>query len=320
MAIKRCILSFVCAAALVFSVCLPSEAAYPEKPIQLLVPWGAGGDSDLSMRIFAEFLTAELGKPVVVVNVPGQGGNKGNRQGKDAAPDGYTLTMVHESLITSAIVGMSDFTYKDFALVANVTYAPMYLAATPGTEWKGIPEMIEWAKANPGKLTFGATLGSVSHFFPLDVANAGNFELKIIPYEDTSSRMQGLLGGFIQLGETNPMVAVDLVAAGKLVMLGSASEERNELTPEIPTLKEQGLPVYIGVTRGILAPKGTPEEILVRLEEACKNVCSNPEFIEKIHASGSVSTFMDRAAYAQKLEEMTVHMTGLAQKFNILPK
>lgn len=320
MTIKRILLSTFCSVALIFALCLPSQAAYPEKPIQLLVPWGAGGDSDLSMRIFADFLTKELGKPVVVVNVPGQGGNKGNRQGMEAAADGYTITMVHESLVTSAIVGMADFTYKDYDLIANVTFAPMYLAARPGTPWKTVPEMVAWAKANPGKLTFGATLGSVSHFFPLDVAQAGDMDIKIIAYQDTASRTQGLLGGFIDLGEANPMVTGDLVASGKLVMLGSASEERNELTPDIPTLKEQGLPVYIGVTRGILAPKGTPAEIVARLEEACRNVCADPDFQEKIHASGSVSYFKDRAEYAALLEEMTQHMTDLAIKFDILAK
>jgi len=295
-------------------------AAYPAKAVQLLVPWGAGGDSDAAMRIFAHHLSEELGRPVVVVNVPGAGGNLGNRQGKDAAPDGYTITMVHESVVTSALVGMADFTYEDFALIANVTYSPMYLASRPDAPWNDVQGMLDTARANPGKLTFGATLGSVSHFFPLDVAYTGKVDIRIIGYVDTAKRMQGLLGSFIDLGEVNPGIAGDLISTGKLKMLGSASEERFALTPDVPTLKEQGLPVFIGVTRGIVVPKGTPESVLARLEEACKKVCASPEFQEKIKASGSASYFKDRAEYAKLLAEMTAHMRALAQTFNILKK
>ena len=318
--VRRALLALCCCFSLLLGVSPDARAAYPEKPIQLLVPWGAGGDSDAAMRIFAHFMTQELGQPVVVVNVTGAGGNLGNRQGKDAAPDGYTITMVHESLITSPLVGMVDFTWQDFAPVANVCYAPMYLAARPDAPWNDVPGMLAWAKANPGKLTFGATLGSVSHFFPLDVAYAGGIKLKVIGYDGTAKRMQGLLGGFIDLGEANPGTAGDLFSSGKLKMLGSASDERNELTPDIPTLKEQGLPVSIGVTRGVLAPKGTPEPILARLEEACKKVCENPEYMKKIHDSGSVSYFRNRADYAKLLGELTEHMKVLAQNLDVLSK
>ena len=319
--LKRIFLSVLCGFLLTVGMGMPAgAAAYPAKTVQLLVPWGAGGDSDAAMRIFAHYLGEELGRPVVVVNVPGAGGNLGNRQGKDAAPDGYTITMVHESIVTSALVGMSDFTYEDFDLVANVTYSPMYLASRPDAPWSNAQEMLDNARANPGKMTFGATLGSVSHFFPLDVAYTGKADIRIIGYDGTAKRMQGLLGSFIDLGEVNPGTASDLVSSGKLKMLGSASEERFELTLDIPTLKEQGLPVFIGVTRGIVVPKGTPEPILAHLEEACKKVCANPEFQEKIKASGSMSYFKDRAEYAQLLTDMTKHMRTLAQAFNILKK
>ena len=319
--VVRALLALSCCFALMAGANFAARAAeYPAKPVQLLVPWGAGGDSDAAMRIFAHFLTQELGQSVVVVNIPGAGGNLGNRQGKDAAPDGYTITMVHESVVTSPLVGMVDFTWKDFTPVANVCYAPMYLASRPDAPWNDVQGMLAWGKANPGKLTFGATLGSVSHFFPLDVAYRGNLDMKVIGYDGTAKRMQGLLGGFIDLGEVNPGTAGDLVSSGKLKMLGSASEERNPLTPEVPTLKEQGLPVYIGVTRGVVAPRGTPEPILARLEEACQKVCENPEYMKKIRDSGSVSHFRNRADYVKLLTDMTDHMTDLAKNLDVLSK
>jgi tripartite-type tricarboxylate transporter receptor subunit TctC len=318
--LKRFFLSVLCGFLLIGMGMPAGAAAYPTKSVQLLVPWGAGGDSDAAMRIFAHFLSEELGRPVVVVNVPGAGGNLGNRQGKDAAPDGYTLTMIHESVVASSLVGMVNFTYQDFDLIANVTYSPMYLASRPNAPWNNAQEMLDYARANPGKITFGATLGSVSHFFPLDVAHTGKADIRIIGYDGTAKRMQGLLGGFIDLGEVNPGTASDLVNTGRLKMLGSASEERFELTPDIPTLKEQGLPVFIGLTRGIVVPKGTPEAILARLEEAARKVCENPEFQERIKTSGSVAYFRDRAEYAKLLADMTVRMRTLAETFNILKK
>ena len=318
--VKRLLLS-VCCLVLTLGMGMPAAATdYPDETIQLLVPWSAGDDSDASMRIFAQYLTEELGKPVVVVNVPGAVGNLGNRQGKDAAPDGYTVTMIHESVVTSALVGMADFTYQDFEPVANVCYSPMYLAARPDAPWNTAKEMIERAKANPGKMTFGATYGSGTHFFSLDVAYTGKADIKIVGYGGTVERMQGLLGSFIDLGEVNPGIVGDLFSTGKLKMIGSASEERFELTPDIPTLKEQGLPVFIGVTRGVFVPKGTPEPIIARLEEACKKVCDNPEYKEKIKASGSVSYFKSREDYKKLLADMTAHMKTLAETFNILKK
>ena len=220
----------------------------------------------------------------------------------------------------SVLVGLVKFGSEHFDLVAHVCDAPRYLASRPDAPWSSVSEMLDHAKKNPGKVTFGATLGSVSHFFPLDVAYTGKVDIKIIGYDGTAKRMQGLLGSFIDLGEANPATAGDLISSGKLKMLGSASEERSELTPDVPTLKEQGLPVFIGVTRGIVAPKGTPEPVLARLEEACKKVCDNPEYRKKIHDSGSVSHFLDREAYAKLLAGMTGHMKTLAENFNILKK
>ena len=224
---------------------------YPAKPIKLIVPWGAGGGTDALMRVIAHFAGKYLGQPMVVVNVPGVGGTMGARQGKDAKPDGYTLTATHESVISSRIVGVSDFDYSDFIPIANMTLTPAMVAARPNAPWNDMKDMIAAAKKSPATIKFGATLGSTSHFFPLDIANQAGIEFKIVGYEGTAKRQAALLGGFLDLGESNPAAGKKYFEAKKLKPLGIATEERHVLLPDVPTLKEQGVNVLFAVNRGV---------------------------------------------------------------------
>ena len=132
---------------------------YPNKPVKLIVPWGAGGGTDALMRVVAHFATKYLDQPMVVVNVPGVGGTLGARQGKDAKADGYTLTATHESVISSRIVGVSDFDYSDFIPIANMTLTPAMVAAQPNAPWNDMKDMIAAAKKSPGTIKFGGHPG-----------------------------------------------------------------------------------------------------------------------------------------------------------------
>lgn len=300
---------------------LPSAAdEYPKKPIQLIVPWGAGGGTDALMRVIAHFASKHLPQPMVVVNVPGVGGTLGARQGKDAKPDGYTLTATHESVISSRIVGVSDFDYSDFIPIANMTLTPAMVASRPDAPWNNMKDLIADAKKNPGKITFGATLGSTSHFFPLDIAYQAGIEFKIVGYEGTAKRQAALMGGFIDLGESNPAAGQKYFQAKKLKPLGIATEQRHKLLPHVPTLREQGIGVLFAVNRGICAPLGTPEPIIDKLEAVFKKVSQDPEFIKKIDELGSDVKFRDRAGYKAYIEEQTKQLDMLAKKFNVKAK
>ena len=182
----------------------PASAEYPDKPIKLIVPWSAGGGTDALQRVIAHFVGQELGQPMVVVNAPGVGGTLGARQGKDAKPDGYTLTATHESVISSKIVGVVEFGYEAFIPIANMTLTPGMVAARSDATWNNMKDMVAEAKKNPGKIKFGATLGSTSHFFPLEIAHKAGIEFNVVGYEGTAKRQAALLGGFIDLGESQP--------------------------------------------------------------------------------------------------------------------
>ena len=295
-------------------------ADYPTKSIKLIVPWGAGGGTDALMRVVAHFATKHLGQSMVVVNVPGVGGTLGARQGKDAKPDGYTLTATHESVISSSIVGVSDFDYSNFIPIANLTLTPAMVAAQPNAAWNDMKDMIAEAKKKPGTIKFGATLGSTSHFFPLDIAYQAGIEFKIVGYEGTAKRQAALLGGFIDLGESNPAAGKKYFEAKKLKPLGIATEKRHRLLPDVATLKEQGIDVLFAVNRGVCAPLNTPQPIIDKLSEVFAKVAQDPEFIAKIATLGSDVKYRDHSAYKAYIKEETARLEMLAQKFNVKAK
>ncbi len=297
-----------------------SAADYPTKAVKLIVPWGAGGGTDAIMRVVAHVAEKYLGEPMVVVNVPGVGGTLGARQGKTAKPNGYTLTATHESVISSYIVGVAEFNYGDFEPIANMTLTPAMVAARPDAPWDDMKEMVAYAKDHPGEIKFGATLGSTSHFFPLEIAHAAGIEFNIVGYEGTAKRQAALLGGFIDLGESNPAAGKKYFEAGKLTALGIATEERHPLLPDVPTLKEQGVDVTMGVHRGVCAPKGTPAEILAKLSDVFAKVEKDPDFIKRIDDLGSDVHYLDKDAYLEYIQKETKRLTKLAEIFDIKAK
>ncbi len=290
---------------------------YPEKPIKLIVPWKAGGDTDVLMRIVAHYAGKYLGQPMVVVNVGGVGGTLGARQGKDAKPDGYTLTATHESVITSYIVGVAEFNYAQFQPIANMLATPAIVAARPNAPWNNMKDLIAEAKKKPGEIKFGATLGSTSHFFPLMIAHEAGVEFKIVGYEGTADRQTALLGGFIDLGESNPASGKKYFAAKKLKGLGIARAQRHPMLPGMPTLKEQGVNVIFEVNRGICAPLNTPQPIVDKLMAALKKTAEDPELKTKIKEHGTLVNFLPPAEYKKHIERETKKYTMLAEKFGL---
>jgi tripartite-type tricarboxylate transporter receptor subunit TctC len=290
---------------------------YPEKPVKLIVPWKAGGDTDVLMRVIAHYISKYLGQPMVVVNVGGVGGTLGARQGKDARPDGYALTATHESVITSKIVGVAEFNYSSFLPLANMVSTPGIIAARPNAAWNNIKELIADAKKRPGQITFGATLGSTSHFVPLEIAHAAGIEFKIVGYEGTADRQTALMGGFLDLGESNPASGKKYFEAKKLKAMGIGTAKRHPMIPDLPTLKEQGLDLIIEVNRGICAPLNTPKPIVDKLVSVFKKASEDPEFIKKIEDLGTSVKFLPAEEYKAHIEKETQKYVALAKKFGV---
>ncbi|HET8564744.1 MAG TPA: tripartite tricarboxylate transporter substrate binding protein [Candidatus Binatia bacterium] len=277
-------------------------AAYPERPVRMIIPWAPGGDTDVIKRVVANALEKHLGQPVVVVNITGASGTTGAREARKAPPDGYTIYSTHDYIHTTYYVGVSDVSYKDFEPICLNTSTPSLFAVYGKAKWTNMKELLEDAKKRPGEITVGATLGSTSHFFPAMIENAAGVKWKYVSYEGMAPRMTALLGGHIEAAETN-LTQVDKVKAGQIKLLASATPKRHPDVPTVPTLKELGIDVVYAINRGILAPKGTPEAVLTKLEDACAKASKDRSVAEIMKKHGTEVEFLGRKAYADFLRK-----------------
>jgi tripartite-type tricarboxylate transporter receptor subunit TctC len=279
-----------------------AASAYPDRPVKMIIPWAAGGDTDVVKRIFANHLQKHLGQPVVVTNVTGASGTVGAREAKAAPADGYTLYSVHDYIHGTHYTGITDINYWDFEPVCRIVFTPNLVGANAKTKWKTMDDLVADAKTRPGQITFGVTLGSTTHFFAAFIEKETGAKWRYVSYEGTAPRMTALLGGHIDLARID-LTQMDKVEAGQLKLLGIATEERHKRVPNVPTLKEQGINVTYGENRGVLVPKGTPEAALAKLEDACGKVAKEPSFIEQMQKQGTDVTFLGRKAYAEFLKK-----------------
>jgi tripartite-type tricarboxylate transporter receptor subunit TctC len=296
------------------------QAAYPDRPIKLIVPWAAGGDTDNIFRPFAPALQKALGgTTVVIANIGGASGTVGAREAKASPPDGYTLYAVHDYIHSTYYTGISDVNYTDFEPVCLISGTPSVLTASPKTKWNTMKEMVADAKANPGQISVGATLGSTSHFFPALVEKAAGIKFKYVSYDGLAQRMNSILGGHIDLTDGN-LTQKGKVDAGQLKFLAIGTEKRSAELPNVPTLKELGYNVVFSVSRGLLAPKGTPNDILSKLEAACGQAAKDPAFVESMKKQGTDVPYLDRKGYAEFLKQNDIINKDLSRDLGLLKR
>ena len=315
----RKLMTLVTLAALVLAAASPLPAAYPDRPVKLIVPWAAGGDTDNIFRPFGQPFQKALGATVVIANVAGASGTVGAREAKGSPPDGYTLYAVHDYIHSTYYTGVSDVAYTDFEPVCLISSTPSVLTASPKTKWSSWQELLGDAKARPGQITVGATLGSTSHFFPALIEKAAGIKFKYVSYEGLAPRMNAILGGHIDLTDSN-LTQKGKVDAGQLKFLGIATETRSPEIPGVPTLKELGVNVVFSVERGIMAPKGTPADVLAKLEGACTQAAKDPGFSDSMKKQGTDVRFLDRKGYAEYLQKLDALNKDLARDLGLLKR
>jgi len=301
------------------AVSFPAGAAYPERPVRLIVPWAAGGDTDNIFRPFAQMLQKQLGQTVVVANVGGASGTRGAKEAKDAAPDGYTLYAMHDYIHSTYYAGVADVQYSDFEPICLVASTPSVLTASPKTPWKNWQEFLADAKKRPGQITVGATLASTSHFFPALIEQAAGIKFKYVSYEGLAPRMNAILGGHIDLTDSN-LTQKGKVEAAQLKFLAIATEKRHPEMPAIPTLKELGVNVVYDVNRGVMVQKGVPAEVIQRLGAACAVAAKEPEFAQAMKLQGTDVRYLDRAAYGAWLKKNDDLNRQLAKDLGLLKR
>lgn len=294
-------------------------AGYPERPVKVVVPWAAGGDTDNIFRPFAPALQKHLGQTVVIANVGGASGTKGAKEAKDSPPDGYTLYVPHEYIHSTYYTGVADVQYSDFEPICMIASTPSVLTASPKTPWKDAKALIADAKARPGQITVGATLASTSHFFPALIEKAAGVKFKYVSYEGLAPRMNAILGGHTDLTDSN-LTQKGKVEAGQLKFLAIATEKRHPEMSSVPTLKELGINVVYDVNRGLMAPKGTPAAVLAKLDAACAQATKEPAFADAMKRQGTAVRYLDRKAYAAWLKQTDNDTRNISKDLGLLKR
>ena len=311
--------AFVVAIAAVALGGAPAMAAgLPCSTAKLIVPWSPGGGTDVIFRIIADAANRAGADPQLqVVNIGGQGGNKGAKEAVKAKPDGCTLFAIHQSAMTSYFTGRVDFSFEAFDPVALLTRTPPIIGAHPGVPYNDVNDLIAAAKASPGTILTGATLGSTSHFWFLLLEDAAGIKLKYVPYDGTRQRMTALLAKNIDLGEINLAAAVKYIQGSELKALGIFTPERNEQIPDVPTLREQGIDLVAGTDRGIMVPKGTPPEAIAQWERVLEKAMQDPQVVSSFAKKGTGIIFKGSDEYGKYIETTFSKWEEVAKKVGV---
>ena len=317
---QRLIKTFVSAIALVSATATTFAADYPDRAIKLIVPWAAGGDTDLIFRPLAPLLQKYLGQPIVIANVGGASGTVGEREASGAAPDGYTLFGAHDFIHSVYFGGMIDIKYDAaFEPVCMVSSTPSVITVGAKTPWKTFKELVEDAKKRPDQIVVGASLGSTSQYSIAIAANAAGITFKYVPYDGTAKRMNALLGGHIDVGDSN-LTQKGKVDAGLLRFLANMSEKRTTGLEDVPTLKELGYDVTYSVNRGIMVPKGTPAAVIAKVNDACAKATKEPEFAQAMLLQGTEVYYLDPKGYADYLKKTDVQTKDISKALGLLKR
>ncbi len=281
-------------------------AAYPDHAIRLVVGFSAGGTTDVVARILAKEMGDALGQPVVVENRPGAGSNIGTELVARADPDGYTLYMV---AVTSAInqtlyKNLRFDLVKDFAPVALAVKVPNVLVVNPSVPVKSVKELVDYAKANPGKLNFASSgSGTSIHMAGEMFKQIAKIDVAHIPYKGSAPALTDLMGGQVQFMFDNMPSAWPHVEAGKLRALAVTTADRSKSAPDLPTLKESGFPQFdVSSWFGVLAPKGTSPDIVNKLNGVIETALFKKDVVERFEGLGAVPVKTTPAEFGQFIQ------------------
>ena len=269
-----------------------AQGAFPAKAITIIVPFSAGGATDILARVIGQSMSRDLGQPVIIDNRAGAGGNIGTQLVARAPADGYTLLMgtVGTHAINQSLYRKLAFDpIKDFAPITRVALVPNLLVAHPAQPFKNVQELIAYAKANPGKVTFGSSgNGSSIHLSGEQFKHMAGINIQHVAYKGSAPAVNDLLGGHIAIMFDNMPSAIGHVKAGKLRPLAVTTPKRSPALPDVPTIAEAGLPGYEATSWfGMLAPARTPAPVMAKLNASILKALADPEVKQKMAEQGA---------------------------------
>ena len=296
-------LMFACLAT---AVSAPTLAAFPDKPVKIIVGFPAGGPLDAHGRLLADRLQAALGQPVIIDYKAGAGGTVGADFVAKSAADGYTLLLANTGtmVINPAVyTKLSYNTLRDFVPIARTAQQPLALVVNPSVPANSVQELVAMAKKSPGKLNYGsAGNGGISHLVPEMFKSATGTFIVHIPYRGSAPAFTDLLAGQVQVMAESIPQASQYVKQGKLRALAVTGRERNVALPDVPTFAEAGIKgLEVVGLYGMLAPAGTPKDVVARLSDAFKLVLENSDIRSRMAAQGADPAFLNSEQFGAYL-------------------
>jgi tripartite-type tricarboxylate transporter receptor subunit TctC len=326
---RAALVSVLACAAALCTAALPARASdaaghFPDRAIHLVVPFSAGGGTDVLGRLLAKSVGRTLGQSVVVENVAGAGGIIGAQQVARAPADGYTL-MVGTPGTIQINPAMKPVRYdpqKDFVAVSQFSDSPMVLIVNKDTPWHSVRDLIAAARAKPGAINFGsAGVGSIAHLSGEMFDFLAKVKMTHVPYRGTAQALTDLRSGVLQVEFENMPAVLGLIKSGQVRALAIGSAKRSRFLPDLPTMAEAGVPGYQSTSwTGLFAPAGTPAAVVTRLEQAVMAAARDPAVDKALQGLGTEpvgsrsADFRDMLARDQHLIDRTIKAAGLAAK------
>jgi len=316
--------ALVGASALPFAAAGPvrAQAKFPDRPIRLIIPWAAGGPADAGFRILAQSVSKKLGQQVIVDNKAGASGIMGAMALQEAKPDGYTISQMHMSVLRQPLLN-KQLTYNpinDLTYILQITGFVMGVVVRADAPWKTLPELLTYAKANPGKLNWGTLgIGSTQHLAMERVGIAqGGLSWTHAPYRGTADTLRALLGGEIDFASESSGWA-PMVEAGQLRLLAVFTAQRAKRFPNVPTVKELGIDVVIDSPGGLIGPKGMDPAVVAVLADAFRAAAQEPEHMKFLENMDQPLILLDGPAYKAAMARTYEEEKELLRRLNLLP-
>ncbi|MCI1966456.1 MAG: tripartite tricarboxylate transporter substrate binding protein [Oscillospiraceae bacterium] len=267
-----------------------SETNWPQKKLQIVVPFSAGGDTDFHARLYAKYLSNILGQNVIVTNVNGSNGATGSTQVKDASPNGYTALFFHDSMLMNKVVGVTDFDHTAFDICCGGVVDTSYiLAVNASSPYKTLDDLVQAAKKDPGKITYASSVGGYTYYVGCLLEKLTGISLNKVDAGGGSERNAALLAKKIDTNVNPYGVMKPYIDSGDFRVLCVFSDKRSDLYPDVPTAKEQGYDLAAQRVYFLAFPKGTDSAIIEKMNNAMKQVSEMPEYKKAIEKSYCLS-------------------------------
>ncbi len=317
----RTLTAWLSALALALPLAALAQAPYPSRPVHIVVPFPAGGPTDVLTRLLAQKLSERWSQPVVVDNKPGAGGAIGSDFTAKSAPDGYTLVMATSSThsIGPALQKLSYDPIRDFAPISQVSNATNVLLVSPKLGVSSVKELVALAKAKPGQLNFASSgIGTIPHLTGEMFKLAAGVDMVHVPYKGTGLSIPDLASGQVAVLFDSVVTAFTYVKSSGVRALAISSTKRSPLAPELPTMAESGLPGFESETWfGLFAPAGTPKDIIARISADTAAALRSPEVRDRFAAAGAEPVGSTPEQFAERVKADAARWSDIIRKANV---